>query len=162
MLDGEASGARGTKGYPADDDGEGEHTRDRELLRVYREADQVKAREVLERAEHLGNDIGDQYGTGEISLEDEALVEAVYWSICRKVLDAASGVDDQAHREIREQLEPHLVDYFLCDFSIFRSMVDYWAIGQRFPIMPLHPPDEPPTRRATPDDLTCDSGGRAP
>ena len=156
----EAIGARGKKGYSADDDGEGEHTLVRELLRVYREADEDKAREILARAEALRNDIVDAFRTGEISLEDKALAEALYWSICRKVLDAASGVDDQAHREIREQLEPHLVDYYLCDFSIFRSMVDYWAIGQRFPIMPLHRLDEPPTRRAMLDDLTCDSDGR--
>ena len=134
----EAIGARGKKGYSADDDGEGEHTLVRELLRVYREADEDKAREILARAEALRNEIVDAFRTGEISLEDKALAEALYWSICRKVLEAASGVDDQAHREIQEQLEPHLVDYYLCDFSIFRSMVDYWAIGQRFPIMPLH------------------------
>jgi arginine decarboxylase len=57
-------------------------------------------------------------------------------------------------------LDDHLVDQVLCDFSVFQSMLDYWSIGQRFPVMPLHRLDEAPQRRATIVDLTCDSDGK--
>ncbi|MEX2401542.1 MAG: biosynthetic arginine decarboxylase [Rhodothermales bacterium] len=62
--------------------------------------------------------------------------------------------------ETLRSLEYQLVDHYQCNFSIFRSMVDYWAIQQRFPIMPLHRLDERPTRRGVLVDLTCDSDGK--
>ena len=58
--------------------------------------------------------------------------------------------------EMRQQL----TDQYLCDFSVFQSILDYWAIGQVFPIMPVHRLKEQPTRLATLVDLTCDSDGK--
>ena len=57
-------------------------------------------------------------------------------------------------------LEENLVDRYLCNFSVFQSMLDHWAIDQRFPVMPLARLDEAPTRRALIVDLTCDSDGK--
>jgi arginine decarboxylase len=59
-----------------------------------------------------------------------------------------------------DALDDHLADQYLCDFSVFQSILDHWAIDQRFPVMPIHRLDEQPTRRGTLVDLTCDSDGK--
>jgi arginine decarboxylase len=60
----------------------------------------------------------------------------------------------------QQQLEDQLTDIYLCDFSVFHSIIDHWAIGQLFPVMPLHRLDQEPRRRAQVVDLTCDSDGK--
>ncbi len=102
----------------------------------------------------------DLFRDGTVTVEDKALAEQLYWTISRRVNEAAREAGQSADTGLRAELEPQLVDHYLCDFSVFRSMVDYWAIGQRFPVMPLHRLDERPTRRGVLDDLTCDSDGR--
>lgn len=111
-------------------------------------------------AARLRTQIIDRFRDGEISVEAKALAEQLYWMISRMACDTARRTAEPSDASLRAELEPQLVDHYLCDFSVFRSMVDYWAIGQRFPIMPLHRLDERPTRRGMLDDLTCDSDGR--
>jgi arginine decarboxylase len=98
---------------------------------------------------------------GYLPLEQKATAERLYWSICLGVHELLGGVDPAAQvpPELRA-LDEHLVDQYLCDFSVFQSILDHWAIGQGFPIMPLERLDEQPTRRATLVDLTCDSDGK--
>jgi arginine decarboxylase len=59
-----------------------------------------------------------------------------------------------------EALDEHLVDQYLCDFSVFQSILDHWSFGQRFPIVPIQRLNEQPDRRAVLVDLTCDSDGK--
>src|SRR5439155_2303584 len=59
-----------------------------------------------------------------------------------------------------EQLEEHLSDQYICNFSLFQSLLDHWALDQLFPIIPIHRLNEPPTREATLVDITCDSEGK--
>ncbi|MBI1732926.1 MAG: biosynthetic arginine decarboxylase [Gammaproteobacteria bacterium] len=98
---------------------------------------------------------------GYLPLEQKATAERLYWSICQGVHELLGGVDPgaQVPAELRA-LDEHLVDQYLCDFSVFQSILDHWAIGQGFPIMPLERLNEEPTRRATLVDLTCDSDGK--
>lgn len=98
---------------------------------------------------------------GYLPLEQKATAERLYWSICQGVHGLLGGVDPAAQipTELRA-LDEHLVDQYLCDFSVFQSILDHWAIGQGFPIMPLERLDEQPRRRATLVDLTCDSDGK--
>ena len=99
------------------------------------------------------------FAYGYLSLEEKALAERLYWTIC-------TGINERIHvakpdhlpSELRK-LDEHLVDQVLCDFSVFQSLTDHWSIGQRFPIMPIHRLDEVPTRRSRLLDLTCDSFG---
>ena len=92
---------------------------------------------------------------------DKAPVERLYWTNCSNVaaLPARRRHRAAAAREMPE-LEENLVDQYLCDFSVFQSMLDHWAIDQPFPIVPIDRLDERPTRRAMLVDLTCDSDGK--
>lgn len=95
---------------------------------------------------------------GILSLEDKAKVEYLFWQICKVLYKNASGlkyVPDEV-----EALNKHLADQFLCNFSIFQSMPDHWAIQQLFPIVPIHRLDEEPSRTTTLVDITCDSDGK--
>ena len=95
---------------------------------------------------------------GFLSLEDKAKVEYLFWQICKMIHKNSSGlryVPDDV-----EALSKHLADQYLCNFSLFQSVPDHWAIQHLFPIVPVHRHDEEPTRTATLVDITCDSDGK--
>ena len=96
------------------------------------------------------------YARGAASLEEKAAVDQLSWSIARRLHRLAGGVLPE---ELVE-LEHALADTYFCNFSVFQSLPDSWAIDQLFPVVPLHRLDEAPTRRATLADLTCDSDGK--
>jgi arginine decarboxylase len=95
---------------------------------------------------------------GMIDLPDKAKIENLYWEIGREVVQSFAG---QAYipAEIRK-LEDSLADQYLCNFSVFQSLLDHWALGQLFPIMPVTRLNERPTREGTLVDITCDSDGQ--
>ena len=100
------------------------------------------------------------FSFGYLSLEQKALTERLYWTICREInTHVHSGNPDWLPPELNA-LDDHLVDQYLCDFSVFQSIIDHWAIGQTFPVMPIQRLNEEPTRRAVLVDLTCDSDGK--
>ncbi len=100
----------------------------------------------------------DLFASGVLSLRERALAEQLYLCTVNAVA-AAVGDDHAAHAEIVGHLEATLVDRYFCNFSVFQSLPDSWAIDQLFPIMPVHRLGEEPTHRATLHDLTCDSDG---
>lgn len=95
---------------------------------------------------------------GFLSLEDKAKVEYLFWQICKVIHKNAAGL--RYVPEEVEALNKHLADQYLCNFSLFQSMPDHWAIQHLFPIVPIHRHDEEPTRQATLVDITCDSDGK--
>jgi arginine decarboxylase len=95
---------------------------------------------------------------GLLSLEFRGLAERLYWSTCTKVRDAARKLDE-CPEELSE-LEGILSDTYFCNFSVFQSLPDSWAIDQLFPIVPVHRHTEQPTRKAVLADITCDSDGK--
>lgn len=97
---------------------------------------------------------------GYLDLEQKAQTERLYWTICKEINDRVHAAKSEWLPQELDDLDDHLVDQYLCDFSLFQSMLDYWSIDQRFPIMPIHRLNEEPTRRATLVDLTCDSDGK--
>jgi arginine decarboxylase len=95
---------------------------------------------------------------GYLGLEDKAKVEHLYWKLCLeigKLLPKAKFVSEDLL-----EMQKALYDQYLCNFSLFQSLPDSWAIGQLFPIMPLHRLTEEPVRRASLVDITCDSDGK--
>ncbi|MDO2271313.1 arginine decarboxylase, partial [Escherichia coli] len=66
----------------------------------------------------------------------------------------------RSHRQVLDELNDKLADKYICNFSVFQSLPDTWAIGQVLPILPLHRLGEEPDRRAVLQDLTCDSDGK--
>jgi arginine decarboxylase len=101
----------------------------------------------------------DMFNCGVLNLEQRARVEALYYAIARRAR-ALLRPDDPAQRGILDELNERLADKYFCNFSLFQTMPDSWAINQIFPIVPLHRLDERPAQRALIEDLTCDSDGR--
>jgi arginine decarboxylase len=95
---------------------------------------------------------------GMLSLEQRGLAERLYWSTCTRVRDAARKLDE--FPEELAELEGILSDTYFCNFSVFQSLPDSWAIDQLFPIVPVHRHNEQPTRKAVLADITCDSDGK--
>ncbi len=118
----------------------------RNLLEAYHDAQQS-----LDAALNL-------FSLGYLPLDQRCLAENLFWAICRKVQKAAGELDH--FPEELEGLEAMLSDTYFCNFSLFQSMPDSWAIKQLFPLMPIHRLGEKPTRHAVLGDITCDSDGK--
>ncbi len=99
-----------------------------------------------------------QFNLGLISLEDRAKGEVLFWEICARALDESEEVNFPD--EEFENLKKILAQKYLCNFSLFRSAPDSWAIHQLFPVVPIHRLDEKPRDFATLVDVTCDSDGK--
>ncbi|MGE0553078.1 MAG: biosynthetic arginine decarboxylase [Gemmatimonadales bacterium] len=98
------------------------------------------------------------FASDAISLPELAEIEELYLGTMNAIARLL-GPDRTAYPEIASHLETVLVDRYFCNFSVFQSLPDNWAIDQLFPIMPIHRLDEEPTRRGTLQDMTCDSDG---
>ena len=109
------------------------------------------AAQAHEQAMHL-------FRLGYLSLAERGLAERLYWAICARVRDLSNRREVVPEELVR--LETMLADVYFCNFSIFQSLPDCWAIDQLFPIMPIQRLDEEPTRYATLADMTCDSDGK--
>jgi arginine decarboxylase len=116
------------------------------LLETYHDAQQA-----LDSALNL-------FSLGYLPLEQRSLAENFYWAICRKILRLAKDLD--FFPEELEGLDGMLSDTYFCNFSLFQSMPDSWAVKQLFPIMPIHRLEEAPTRSAVLGDISCDSDGK--
>ena len=108
--------------------------------------------------EHL-DEAHTRFSLGYLDLRARATADAIYWRIAARISDALGAVPEFEAPEVAE-LKGYLTDQYLCDFSVFQSMLDHWAIAQSFPIMPLDRLDEEPDRRGIVVDLTCDSDGK--
>jgi arginine decarboxylase len=98
------------------------------------------------------------FASGVFSLRDKADADQLYL-VTLNALSNAIKDDKTAYPEIVSHIEAQLVDRYFCNFSVFQSLPDHWAIDQLFPIMPIHRLNEQPTRRGTLQDVTCDSDG---
>ncbi len=115
--------------------------------------------EAYYEAQHFHSEGRSLFGHGMLSLEERAWLDELFFAVCRKVYRSLEP-KNRGHRELLDELGDILADKYFCNFSVFRSMPDIWAIDQVFPIMPLERLNEPPVRRARLEDLTCDSDGR--
>jgi len=95
---------------------------------------------------------------GVLSLEQRAWCESMYFAIATKMLTLAKTLPDC--EDIVKSLQEELCDTYFCNFSVFQSVPDSWAVGQLFPVMPIHRLEQEPDHEATLADLTCDSDGK--
>jgi arginine decarboxylase len=109
------------------------------------------AQEIRERAQSM-------FDLGLLDLRAKAGVETVYWQIAADMVDLFRDAE-HIPEEVRE-IEIAIGDQYLCNFSVFQSLLDHWALGQLFPVMPIHRLNELPDRNATLVDITCDSDGK--
>ena len=131
----------------------------RELIDLLGTGDPETVAETYWRATHFISEIAAQYSAGKLNLAQKALAEQCYYAICRRLHEQLK-VHQRAHRAMHDELNDKLADKYICNFSVFQSLPDTWAIDQILPIMPLHRNDEEPLRRAVLQDLTCDSDGK--
>ncbi|GGJ97734.1 arginine decarboxylase [Pseudomonas matsuisoli] len=111
------------------------------------------------RATHFAEEVSAQYSAGKLNLRHKAMGEQCYFAICRKLYDQLKA-RQRSHRQVLDELNDKLADKYICNFSVFQSLPDTWAIDQILPIIPLQRLDEEPLRRAVLQDLTCDSDGK--
>jgi len=138
--------------------GDNEHPLVKELLDIRRNLCRVNKLEAYHDALERKEDAHNMFTLGMMDLPDKAKIENLYWEISEEVVRSFRG---QAYvpEEIR-LLEDSLGDQYLCNFSVFQSLLDHWALGQLFPIMPISRLNERPTREGTLVDITCDSDGQ--
>ncbi len=138
--------------------GDNEHALVKELLDIKKNLAKLNKLEAFHDAQERKEDAQHMFTLGLLDLLDKAKIENLYWEIGRDVVRHFHG---QAYipEEIRK-LEDTLADQYLCNFSVFQSLLDHWALGQLFPIMPVSRLNERPTREGTLVDITCDSDGQ--
>jgi len=137
---------------------ENEHALVRELCDIRKNLQKLNKLEAWHDALERRDDAHNMFTLGLMDLPEKAKIETLYWEISREVVASFKG---QAYipEEIRK-LEDSLSDQYLCNFSVFQSLLDHWALGQLFPIMPVNRLNERPLREATLVDITCESDGQ--
>lgn len=135
---------------------------DHQLVKdLYEIWDNLNPRNMLEDwhdAEQIRDEALQLFSHGIVDLKTRAEIEAMYWSVCHEINNLAKHMK-HVPEELRG-LDKILADKYFCNFSLFQSLPDSWAIDQLFPIMPIQRLDERPTRNATLQDITCDSDGK--
>jgi arginine decarboxylase len=149
---------------PVPELGEDDHQLLREMLADYRDASRknVTRRRVREIFHDLTFDkerAQEMFNSGVFTLRERALAEQIYFATVNVLAKSIERHRD-AFEDIIADLDATLVDRYFCNFSLFQSLPDSWAIDQLFPIMPIHRLDEEPTRRGSIQDVTCDSDGK--
>jgi len=151
-----------TTSLPEWDENEGLNENDHELVQelygIWDQLNQTKLLESWHDAQQIREEALDRFSLGLIDLKTRAQIERLFWSLAREIYNM-SGSSKHAPDELK-QLSKLLSDKYFCNFSLFQSLPDSWAIDQIFPIVPLQRLDEKPTRSATLQDITCDSDGK--
>ena len=135
-----------------------DHELAQEMYKIYEKLNQTGMLESWHDAQQIREESLDRFSLNLLDLKTRALIERLFWSIAREVFNMASEVKHIPYE--LKQLPKMLADKYFCNFSLFQSLPDSWAIDQIFPIMPLHRLDEKPTKHGTIQDITCDSDGK--
>jgi arginine decarboxylase len=130
----------------------------RNLVDAFREVSRKNFLEVYHDSLEYKDECQTLFALGHLSLAERVIAEEAFWGICQKILRITRDLKEIP--EELEGLEKALADTYFCNFSMFQSLPDSWAIDQLFPILPIHRLNEEPTRRAVLADITCDSDGK--
>ena len=134
------------------------HELARELYDIWDRLDQNRLFESWHDALQIREEALDLFSLGMLDLKTRAQIEKLFWSIAREVGDIAGGMKHMP--EDLRKIAKMLPDKYFCNFSLFQSLPDSWAIDQIFPIVPISRLDEKPTRTCSIQDITCDSDGK--
>lgn len=143
---------------PEEEVSETDHELVRELYTLWDEINQPRMLETWHDAQQIREEALDRFSLGLIDLRTRAQIERLFWSTAREVYQMTKNTK-HVPDELR-QIQKMLSDKYFCNFSLFQSLPDAWAIDQIFPVMPIHRLNEEPTRFATIQDITCDSDGK--
>ncbi|MEW8260275.1 MAG: biosynthetic arginine decarboxylase, partial [Candidatus Thiodiazotropha taylori] len=129
----------------------------RQLWETLISFDEQQAREALHDVTAYREDINKLFALGHATLSDRAHADDLYWRIISRIMTA---MDESELSQLQPGLSSKMADRYFCNFSVFQSLPDSWAINQVFPVMPIHRLDEEPDRQAILVDITCDSDGK--
>ncbi len=144
--------------YENDEIAENDHENVKELYNLLDNVNSINLLETWHDAQQIREDSLDLFSLGLLDLQTRAKVEKLFWTLASEIFQIASEM-----KHMPDELRPlsrMLADKYFCNFSLFQSLPDSWAIDQIFPIMPIHRLNEKPTRFATIHDITCDSDGK--
>ena len=130
-----------------------------ELAATLKEVGVRSTREVYHDASFYKQQMQSHFNSGTLSLRERAMAER-YWLAIMNGVALEARKDPEEYEDFLPELESVLIDRYFCNFSLFQSLPDSWAIDQLFPIMPIHRLGEEPTARGTLQDVTCDSDGK--
>ena len=114
--------------------------------------------ESLHDIQQIKEEAQETFNLGLLELESKAKIDTLYWQLAQQIVTMHRGLR-YVPDEVKE-LETSLSDQYICNFSVFQSLLDHWALGQLFPIMPIHRLTTAPDRQGTIVDITCDSDGK--
>src|SRR6185295_15166411 len=129
-----------------------------EIIDIQRNLTHQNRMESLHDAQQIKEQAQSMFDLGLLGLESKAKIETVYWQIAKRIVDLCGGMK-YVPDEVKD-LEVALGDQYVCNFSVFQSLLDHWALGQLFPVMPIHRLNEFPERNGMIVDITCDSDGK--
>ncbi len=136
----------------------GDHKLVNDMFEIRSSLSKKRRQENLHDAQQIRDQAQSMFELGMLDLRSKAKIDALYWQIAAKVVQLYNDVK-YVPEEVKE-LEVSLADQLICNFSVFQSIIDYWALGQLFPIMPIHRHHEKIERQGTLVDITCDSDGK--
>src|SRR4030081_232874 len=139
-------------------EGEKDHKLVGEILDVKHRLKRGNRLESLHDIQQIKEDSQNNFDLGLLDLESKAKIDTVYWQLAQQIVHMHRGLR-YVPEEVK-QLETSLGDQYICNFSVFQSLLDHWALGQLFPIMPIHRLTTPPDRNGMIVDITCDSDGK--
>ncbi|MEP6603059.1 MAG: biosynthetic arginine decarboxylase [Spartobacteria bacterium] len=137
---------------------EKDHKLVRDILDVKMRLKRGNRIESLHDIQHVKEESQESFNLGLLDLESKAKIDTVYWQLAQQIVNMHRGL--RFVPEEVKQLETSLADQYICNFSVFQSLLDHWALGQLFPIMPIHRLTTPPDRNGMIVDITCDSDGK--
>lgn len=138
-----------------------DHKLVRDIFDIEKNLSPANRTEMLHDAQEIKEQTLSMFNFGLMDLESKAKIEQAYWRIAARIVKIFHAQDDQEYvpDEVKD-LEVALGDQYVCNFSVFQSLLDHWALGQLFPVMPIHRLGEAPDRNGTLVDITCDSDGK--
>ena len=143
---------------PKDDFPSACHNLVHELQEILSKAGQQKDLERFHQAQQKKEAVHQLFDLGYLSLEERAQADAIYWKICQEIV-AKTNCGAYVPPEL-EDLPRMMAEQYVCNFSVFQSLIDHWACNQLFPVAPIHRLNEAPSVATTLVDITCDSEGK--
>src|SRR3954447_6390005 len=137
---------------------EKDHKLVRDILDVKQRLKRGNRLESLHDIQQIKEEAQQTFTLGLLDLESKAKLDCVYWQLAQQIVNMHRGLRF-VPEEVKE-LETSLGDQYICNFSVFQSILDHWALGQLFPIMPIHRLNTAPDRNGMLVDITCDSDGK--
>jgi arginine decarboxylase len=137
-----------------------DHKLTREILEIDRDLTDENVNEAWHDLQQIKEQSQQMFELGLLPLDVKARIETLYWEIAEKLQSIITNMDPDEVPEDLRTLNIELADQHICNFSVFQSLLDHWALGQLFPIVPIHRLNEKPQLESTLVDITCDSDGK--